>query len=313
MKRLYKKIILFLLPVLLVWVLTEVFYRTTDTNYTSKAEHVVKGYTDTELLVFGDSHTLYGINPSDFEMKTFNIANVSQSLYFDELLLQKHIKEHKKLKAVLLNISYFTLSRIDNEHEDAWRKYYYDQQMDLDVPIVSDWSPKKYSLALVRRFDRSFDLMHEFVRLGTVLDCRDNGYGIQDATNIVDDKDEITPIIVKKHEDNSQEFDHNIERLKRIIALCKKHDVEVFIVEMPVYKAYFEQLNTEKRDKITAICEDLDASFENVRYFNLLQDAHFVNSDLRDADHLTNEGATKCSKLLSAKISAVLQRQNVNY
>lgn len=309
MKRLYKKIILFLLPVFLVWALTEVFYRTADTNYTSKAEHIVKGYPDTELLIFGDSHTLYGINPSDFEMKTFNIANVSQSLYFDELLLQKHIKEHKQLKAVLLNVSYFTLSRIDNEHEDVWRKYFYDYQMDLDVPIVSDWSPKKYSLALTRRWDRSFDLLHEYVRLGTVLDCTDNGYGIQDASNIVDDKDEITPIIVKKHEDFSQEFDHNIERLQRMIALCKKYNVEVFIVEMPVYKAYFEQLNTEKRDKITAVCEDLDANFENVHYFNLLQDTHFVDSDLRDADHLTNEGATKCSKLLSSKISAVLQKK----
>ncbi|MFT5103003.1 MAG: hypothetical protein ACI86C_000654 [Candidatus Latescibacterota bacterium] len=309
MKGLYRKILLFLLPVFLVWALTEVFYRTADTNYTSKAEHIVKGYPDTELLVFGDSHTLYGINPSHFEMKTFNIANVSQSLYFDELLLQKHLKEHKQLKAVLLNISYFTLSRIDNEQEDAWRKYYYDQQMDLDVPIVSEWSPKKHSLALARRFNRSFALMHDYVRLGTVLDCTDNGYGIQEASDIIGDKDAITPVIVKKHEDFSQEFDHNLARLQSMIALCEKHNVEVFIVEMPVYKAYFEQLNTEKRDKITAICEDLEASFEHVHYFNLLQDARFVDSDLRDADHLTNAGATKCSKLLSVKISAILQKK----
>ncbi len=248
MKRLYKKIILFLLPVLLVWALTEVFYRTADTNYTSKAENVVKGYPDTELLVFGDSHTLYGINPSHFEMKTFNIANVSQSLYFDELLLRKHLKEHKKLKAVLLNVSYFTLSRKDNEHEDVWRKYFYEYQMDMEVPIVNKWSPKRYSLALARRFDRSFELLHEYVRLGTVLDCYDNGYGIQDASNIVDDKDEITPIIVKKHEDFSQEFAHNIARLEGMIEFCKANNVEVFIVEMPDYKAYYEQLNTEKRD-----------------------------------------------------------------
>lgn len=306
MKRLYKKILVFLLPVFLVWALTEVFYRTADTNYTAKAENVVKGYQDTELLVFGDSHTLYGINPEHFEMKTFNIANVSQSLYFDELLLQKHLKEHKKLKAVLLNVSYFTLSRKDNEHEDVWRKYFYEYQMDLDVPIVSVWSPKKYSLALARRFNRSFELLHEYVRLGTVLDCAADGYGLQDASNIIDDKDEITPIIVKKHEDFSQDFDHNIKRLQRMIALCKEYNVEVFIVEMPVYKAYFEQINTEKRDKITAVCANLEASFDNAHYFNLLQGSGFVDSDLRDADHLTNEGATKCSTLLSAKISAVL-------
>ena len=303
MKGFYKKIIVFVAPVLLIWLALEVFYQSVENTYTYKAKKVIETYEDTEILIFGDSHSFYGINPKYFSQKTYNLSNVSQSLYFDELLLNKHLDSYKNLKAVVLNISYFTLSQEDDGVEDAWRKYFYEVQMDVDAPSVRDYDPKKYSLALTRRFASSLRLVHEYIEEGTIVGCDELGYGLQDERSIVENKDEMVAGIVKKHENGSLKFDHQLERLQRIIDRCNSRGVELFLIEMPVYKGYYELLRIDKKKKISSNLSELARTNNNTHYFNLVPNDLFVDDDFRDADHLTNEGARKCSVLLSELIA----------
>ncbi len=284
----------------MVWGITEVFYRTVENNYTFKNQRIISEYDQIETLVFGDSHAFFGINPEYFTSNTFNIANVSQSLYFDELLLQKHIDSLPNLKNVILNISYFTLSAIDNSSEDRWRRYFYQQQMDLKIPSISVFDPNQYSLALVRRFDNTVVLFGEYLQNGTVVSSYENGYGRQDETNIVPDKEKISVLIAKKHEDHLYDFEVNKNRLQRMIDLCNKNGIEVFLIEMPVYKTYYNLLDTAKKEKINTTLSQLEEQNKGVHYLNFSQEESFIDSDFRDADHLTNEGAEKFSKLLNA-------------
>lgn len=302
MKRFYKKLLFFLLPVFLVWGLTEVFYRSVENNYTFKNERIVSEYHNIETLVLGDSHAFFGINPEYFSSNTFNIANVSQSLFFDELLLEKHIDSLSSLKTIVLNISFFTLSAEDDSFEDRWRKYFYQEQMDLDVSTISSYDPKYYSLALTRRFDKSVALFGEYFTNGTIVSCYDNGFGMQDEQNIVDDKEKTSEIIAKKHEDNSLEFTANINRLQRMINLCNKKGVAIYLIEMPVYKTYYELLDKVKKNKINSSLLQLEQKNKYVHFYDFSQNKNFEKFDLRDADHLTNEGAEKFSKLLNSLI-----------
>ena len=299
MKKFSKKVLLFLLPVLVVWIIVELFYRTVETNYTYKNEIVREYYDEGEVLIMGSSHSFYGINPEYFQYNTYNFANISQSLYFDELLLEKHLDNFDELKVVVLTIGYFTLSQEDDGLEDRWRKYFYDQQMELDVPSVSAWDMKKYSLALTRRFDKSVDLMREYFSEGTVVTSYPNGYGIQDSTHIVKDKELVARNIAKKHEDGSSNFNANRLRLNRIIERCAERKVKVLLVEMPVHKTYYNSLDTRKRRKISTLLRVLASPNENTTHVKLSQDNRFTEEDLRDADHLTNEGARKCSSILN--------------
>ncbi|MBT8261719.1 MAG: hypothetical protein KJO05_02785 [Bacteroidia bacterium] len=299
MKQLTVKIVIFLVPVILSWATVEIFYRTVDTNYSRKHEVIQKHYDSAEVLVLGSSHSYYGINPDFFTRNTYNFSNISQSLYFDELLLEKHIDSMLNLKAVILTIGYFTLSQEDDGSEDRWRKYFYDQHMDLDVPSVSRLDPKKYSLALSRRFNRSVDLIYKYIKNGTIITHVSNGYGIQDSTDIVSNKDEVSLNIARKHENGSMDFKVNKERLKRIIATCRGRRVKVYLVQMPAYPTYYNALNRDKWKMINRVLEDLDRTSEYVKHINLSRYQIFTRDDLRDADHLTNEGAAKCSKLLS--------------
>ena len=309
MKSFYIKIFLFLLPALVVWSGLEIFYRSTETNYTFKHKKLVERSDDVETLILGNSHALYGINPRYFNSETLNISNISQSLYFDELILEKHLDDLNNLKAVVLTISYFSLSQQDDASEDLWRKYFYSKQMKLEVPTISEYDIKNYSLALTRRFNKSVELVKEYADKETIITCDSAGYGLQDESNIVDDKEGIAQLIAKKHEDNSMDFLNNIERLKRIISKCDSKNVKVILVEMPVYKTYYDLLNPIKKEKIISTCNLLTEENDNVYYLKLSQHPDFLSTDLRDADHLTNEGAKKCSVVIDSFIEEIFLKK----
>lgn len=62
-----------------------------------------------EVLILGNSHAFDGINPKYIQYKTFNFAYHSQEFIFDELLVEKYIKQMKNLKCIVFTMSYFTL------------------------------------------------------------------------------------------------------------------------------------------------------------------------------------------------------------
>ena len=250
MRRLYLKIALFLLPLFLVLLALEVFYRQVPNNYSYKDQQLQKVAPDVQTLIMGDSHAFYGVNPAYFKDPTFNLSNISQSLLTDELLLEKHISNLPALKTVFINISYFTLSAKDNALESNWRKYFYHHNMGITAPSISFWNPQRYSMALIQRFDKSMALVQKYHENYTIVNATPLGYGMQDASYIVKDKDAISLVIANKHEDASLDFKRNTARLQRIIALCKKYEVAVVLLEMPVYPTYYNLLDTQKKKKL---------------------------------------------------------------
>jgi len=305
MRRLYSKLALFLLPLFLVWLALEVFYRQAPNNYSYKDQQLQKVAPFTKTLIMGDSHAFYGINPVYFKDPTFNLSNISQSLLTDELLLEKHIANLPALKTVFINISYFTLSAKENDLESNWRKYFYYHSMGIRAPSISFWNPKRYSMALIQRFDKSIDLVQQYYKNHTIVSATPLGYGKQDMSNVVQDKEAISVVIANKHEDNSLDFKHNTARLQRIIALCKKYGVGVVLLEMPVYPAYYNLLDTEKKEKIKSVLHELSGVNDTVFYLDLSTSPLFEKQDVRDADHLTNSGAKKCSILLNRYIQDI--------
>ena len=306
MRRLYLKIALFLLPLFLVWLALEVFYRQAPNNYSYKDQQLQNVAANVQTLIMGDSHAFYGINPAYFKDPTFNLSNISQSLLTDELLLEKHIANLPALKTVFINISYFTLSAKDNALESNWRKYFYHHNMGITAPSISFWNPQRYSMALIQRFDKSMDLVQKYHNNYTIVNATPLGYGMQDASDIVKDKEAISIVIANKHEDNSLDFKNNTARLQRIIALCKKHEVAVVLLETPVYPTYYNLLDTEKKEKIKSVLTTLSGVNDTVFYLDLSTDPLFEKQDLRDADHLTNSGAKKCSEYLNAYLKDVV-------
>jgi len=303
MKKVFiKKTVVFLVPILIVWGGLEYFYKTVESNYSYKHQIIRTGYDDIETLILGDSHAFFGINPEYLDTKALNLSNISQSLYFDQLLFEKHVDSLPNLQNVIITIGYYSLSQLENTKEDVWRKYFYRSQMELDVPIISPFDLKKYSLSMTRRFDKSVSLISKYLEKGTIIGCDANGWGTYYKNTSGVFLEIESKATAERHKDFLLNFEENMARLQYIIAHCKKVNCNVYLVDMPVYEGYLELLDANKLEKITKSCNDL-AINKNVTYINLRQDPRLETSDLYDPDHLNHKGAKKYTKIINTIIS----------
>ncbi len=300
MRRFLKKISFFLIVIFIVWILIECFYRFTPNNYTEKHNRIQNNYTTAEILIFGNSHPFYGLNPKYFDQPAYNIANISQTIYFDKLLFDKHIGNFEKLEYVVLNIEYTSLSQKNNTSEDVWRKYFYQAQMDLDVPFIPFYDLSQYSLASNRSLKNSWRTIKTYFKNKTLVECDENGWGTTYlAENNHQNLEELSKIITKKHEDNSMDFDKNINGITSMIKKCKDLDIKVLLVTMPVHQSYSEKINNEKAQAIFEVAEKLAYENSNTSYLNLFYNKTFSDEDFFDPDHLNDKGAQKCSKMVN--------------
>lgn len=301
MKKLVRKITFFVLPILIVLGIIEVFYRVVPNNYIVKNRNVVKNYETAEVLILGNSHTFYGLNPAYFDKPTFNLSNISQTLYFDKLLFDKHIDKFKKLKYVILNVEYFSLGVLNNSSESDWRKYYYEMYMDLDVPIIEKTDINRYLLSSPRGFNANVKLIQRYFTDGTIIDCNDSGFGINYTKEKIKIKDiyENALVRVKGHENKNMNFTENTMILQKMIDKCNSLGIKIMVVTMPVSKPYAKDVNQKKLAKIFNTCLSLENKNAKVHYINLFNDSRFTNEDFYDADHLHTDGARKCSKIVN--------------
>jgi len=308
MRKLFKKVFVFLSPILLVLIFIEAFYRITPNNYSKKNEDIKHKYENTEILILGNSHTFYGLNPAYLEKPAYNLANISQSVYFDKLLVDKHIDKFKNLHFVILNIEYTSLSQLKNTSEDTWRKYYYKHYMKLEVPIINWLDPKNYFISATKSFSDNLKLTTRYFSKGTIIDCNENGFG----TNYVQQNktlnlEENAVITIKRHEDNLNDFTENIAAIESIINKCKSKGIKVILVTMPVTKNYSAKVTQKKLNKIFKCAALIQKMNSNVYYLNLFSDSRFTNNDFYDADHLHNTGAQKCSRIVNDFLKQKMQ------
>ncbi|MFT3793791.1 hypothetical protein [Flavobacterium sp.] len=300
MKKTPIRLLVFLFPILLVWGAVEFFYRSVPNNYTLKYDYMERHASEVEVLLLGNSHSLFGLNPDYFSKKAFNLANISQTIYFDQLLFNRYIDKMDHLKQVVFCIEYSSLSHKDDTHEDTFRKYYYENYMQLDVPTVSAWDPKKYSLAFTRNLKQTWDIYQVYRIRGSVLDAKENGWGFTTLKELsiapAKDAEEKAEI----HEDGSLDFAVNLARIEAMIEQCKQRNIEVVIVSMPQSRVYTSLLNPKKLALIFDTCEQLAAEHDHVRYLNLFSDRRFRDEDFFDSDHLNDEAAGKCLKMVNA-------------
>ena len=298
-----KKYSPFFVLLLLVWLLLELFYRNVPNNYSYKYKNVVKSKDNIELLLLGNSHVLYGLNPNYFEQKTFNLSNISQTLYFDKLLFDSYHSQFTNLKTVVISVEYTSLFQVDDSGEDIWRKYYYHHFMDLDVPTVSNLSSKTYSASLINSFQTSVRHINTYFTNGTILDVDSTGFGYN-----YDKKDRIlissvANSIINKHENQVDDISENVKKIEDIIQICKQKKYNVVLLSMPVSKDYSSGINQSKKQLVFKTLKSLANKNDHVFYLNLFEDNRFSNNDFYDADHLHSDGAVKCSKIVSEFVS----------
>ena len=60
----------------------ELYLRNLNTIYKQKLNGLEENYNNIEMLVLGNSHANNDIDPRQFDMETYNMSGLNQSLYF---------------------------------------------------------------------------------------------------------------------------------------------------------------------------------------------------------------------------------------
>ncbi len=304
MKKFLKNILWFSLLLLAGGVLLELFFRIVPNNYSVKDKIIRQNYDTAEILLLGNSHSFYGFNPDIFSRPAINLANISQGLYFDELLLEKHLDSCTKAGTVVITIDYFTLGQTQSRGKDGWRKYAYRIFMGLDIPTIKPYNVKGYSIVLATDMDITRRAMKDFIKNGTLAECNTKGWAAKAGNDRLLSTPNAARKLVDKYKNTTTDFTQNLARVERIIKNCRSRGADVILVTMPVMDYYAQYADKEKVEKIVHSCTGL-AQSPGVYYLNLFNDKRFTHDDFYDADHLNTGGAAKCSVLLSNYIETI--------
>ncbi len=300
-KKFIIKGLIFIIPVFIILGLIEYKLYQIPNGYNKKRALLESQLDSLEVLVLGSSQALHGINPAYFSLKGFNVANNSQSLYYDTQIALKYIDRMKRLKCVVVNISYFSLwNQLEDLPED-WRDSFYYYFWDIKYPGLKILNAKNYSLIMLYGTQNALQYTAERFHVDLTEHMSPNGWIKTDTLpNNPQISDESGRKRVEFHDKirHQKRFTENIALLENFISECKKRKVDVTFVMTPVYETYYRYANPEVIRKNKLALNKLCKKY-GCRYFNYFIDPRFTIKDFNDNDHLNFMGARKFSTLLN--------------
>lgn len=298
MKLFLRKVILFSLISIVFLTVGEIVVRRLPTSYSYKYGYVKDHGSAIATLVLGSSHTYYGVMPSELGDSVFNLANISQTPEYDFELLKEYEGYMPNLRRVIIPISYFTFRDPKLEQLDKGLCVQYKIGMDLN--LHSDFSSYNLALADFKSYAgrlRNIILPEESNRcdslgfgLGFGLDHRDTAWKSKAKARM----EELTF-------SSPGRADEVCQVLESMIEYCKRRGIECVFVTTPVSKEFRQYADkdqyAEMADRASALKGMVDG-----RYFDFYSSPLFEDEDFHDADHLSDVGARKFSRLLRGKL-----------
>jgi hypothetical protein len=284
------------MPVVVVLCVFEIFLRIIPNDYKYKREQLLKNAKDIEILVLGNSHAHYGINPEYLTMKGFNFSNISQSFDLDYALLETYGPKFENLKIIIIPVSYSSLFFSLFSGDEAWRIKNYVLYYHIKCATSIRNNFELLNGTMISNLYRLYQYMKDQGRGITVSDV---GFGLNYSSAIKNNLEETGKAAALRHTHYDEKiFLHNQEVIRNIIEWCNKRDVKMIFATLPAYYTYIKELNDILLNKTISYMGDIGERTENVYYYNFLEDNNFITDDFFDADHLNEKGAEKFTEMI---------------
>jgi hypothetical protein len=260
--------------------------------------YALAGQIDT--IILGGSETYYGISPHALAGTAFNLANWSQSLYFDYELTKKVLPDLPKLERAIVLVNYMSLYMELYDHPESPRQYQYVQEwgIPLQRPVdylnlrvwsrVAQYSPHSALEELQKGFRGSLAPRVDDRGWYRVPDEDRWGLGVEQAHS---------RLAVHHGFMKEKYFEGNTERLSQLIALLRGHGIDVVLVTTPVWETYRAGMRQDRWSRTKDVIERLAQRY-GARYFNYQNEPRMKADDFEDADHLNADGAVKFAGIL---------------
>ena len=271
-------------------------------SYASKKYFVEKQLDSVEVLILGASQSFNGVNPAHFDKRAFNLANVSQTLYYDKRLTLKYLPKLPKLKTVFINIAYFSFFYQLYDMKENWRDYYYNQCFGIKYYELNPFLFANYSAFSVYQPIHSAKLAFNNFEDETAKEILPNGYQpkyFQDAINDSLGKERVGVHNTEMFENRRKEIEEDVEDF---VSQLKHRNIQVIFFTTPVYSTYSKFCDKQVLESNSQFIHLLCRKY-NYTYLNFFEDKRFNKDDFFDNDHLKNNGATKLSKIINDTIN----------
>ncbi|HET7542639.1 MAG TPA: hypothetical protein VFK05_22365 [Polyangiaceae bacterium] len=253
-----------------------------------------------DTLILGSSETYYGISAHELSGTAFNLANWSQSLYFDYELTKRVVPELPKLKRVILLVNYMSLYYELDDHPESWRQYDYLREwgIPLQRPIdylnlglvsrVALYTPHAAMEALLRGFrgdraphvdDRGWYRVPDEDRWGVGPDQAKRRLGVHHGFM------------------HQQYFSGNAAKLEQLVVFLRGRGLEVVLLTTPVWDTYRAGIRENLWQPTRTLAGEL-ARKHGARYLNLQHEPRLRAEEFEDPDHLNADGAVHFARIL---------------
>jgi hypothetical protein len=307
MKQFFIKSLFFVLPFVIVAIIVEYKLRKIPNSYNYKKKSLKSKSNNLVTITLGASTALFGINPSYFKQPTFNLANASQSLYFDKELLLQQLDNLPKLKNVIIPIAYQSLYYKMNDSREKARVYAYNIFWNIKDQNFKPFDISNYSFIALLTPKSVFNIARKgFKKIDedgikliddfgfTAMDSTEQNVRINDSMG----RERYLSHIALMKDENVK---NNIEILIELLTNLNKKNINVYFVSTPLYKTYSRYLDNKTLSKNDSILNVLCKQF-NCTYSNFSFDSRFLKEDFYDNDHLNKYGAIKFSTILDSLI-----------
>jgi len=298
------KLLLFCSPLVLGWIVVEWKLAGIPNSYNQKRVYLERSLDSIQVLVLGNSEALYAINPSFFSYKGFNLANISQSLYYDKRLALKYIDQMPQLKLVVIPVSYTSFFHQLSDTKENWRDYYYYRFWGIkydELPIVDS---KCFSYVSLYTMPEVLKMMKKGFKVNLAANLYYNGFMKNDTLNSSKNiSDNSGKARVELHDSSmvNERIPEIVNDLSGFLAELQKRKIQFVLITTPVYTTYSKYCNPlvleNNRKIIDSLCRKFDCT-----YHSFFADNRFTAKDFADNDHMNFLGAERFSGILNDEV-----------
>jgi len=246
---------------------------------------------DTDVLILGNSHTFFGINPDWMSFNAINCANKSRKLETDYYLLKRNINFLTNLKSVIIPISHYTLFTGDVSENEKRLYYNFYDLPEYDQGIINN------SLIIHQSFK---ELTDDWIFQNTKLSIKGwrangNSYIYNEAIT----KEKVGEMDIRFN--RKTVINNNLNYLSKCIQICIDNEVQLYLLIPPYHPDFYRFSSGKYTNEINKLLNKIDIKSSIIidsRNFNIKEDLYFEN-----IDNLNKEGA----KIMSDNLDRILK------
>ncbi len=300
LKKILFRFFIFFIPIILCFAYFEYELRTQHfvSSYATKKYYLEQQLNSIETLVLGSSQTLNGINPSCFTSKTFNLSNVSQTLYYDKRLTLLYLPKLQNLKTVIINISYFSFFYQLYDIKENWRDDYYLQHFGIKYSQYPAFRINNFSAIANYQLKHTLNLAINNFEDADAKVILQNGYLPKYRSELIIDSTGLERVKIHNAENFAKRRKEIEADLEDFIMQLNDKKIKIVFVTTPVFNSYSKFCNKNiiaaNTNYINNICNKYKCE-----YLNFFEDSSFTKLYFYDNDHLNNKGAEKLSEMIN--------------